>query len=100
VDENTLLVLLGDHQPAPLVTGEGASRDVIVHVISGNPELLAPFLATTSGGGGLPGFQMGAKPNLNQDGPSMASFRPFMLREFRRSPLSTEVASVKGVGQP
>ena len=100
VDENTLLVLLGDHQPAPLVTGEGASRDVIVHVISGNPELLAPFLATGSSGGGLPGFQPGAKPDLNQDGPSMASFRPFMLREFRRAPLSTAVASVKGVEQP
>jgi len=36
---------------------------------------------------------------LNQDGPSMASFRPFILREFRRAPLSTEVASVKGVEQ-
>ncbi|MFT7365301.1 MAG: hypothetical protein ACI9OW_000176 [Marinobacter psychrophilus] len=99
VDKNTLLVLLGDHQPAPLVTGEGASRDVIVHVISGNPELLAPFLATGSSGGGLPGFQMGAKPDLNQEGPSMASVRPFMLKEFRRAPLSTEVASVKGVEQ-
>ena len=83
VDEDTLLVLLGDHQPAPLVTGEGASRDVIVHVISGNPELLAPFLASGSGGGGLPGFQPGAKPDLNQEGPSMADFRPFMLGEFR-----------------
>jgi hypothetical protein len=100
VDENTLLVLLGDHQPAPLVTGEGASWDVIVHVISGNPELLAPFLATGSSGGGLPGFQLGAKPDLDQDGPSMASFRPFMLEEFHRSPLSTEVAAVKGVEQP
>jgi hypothetical protein len=100
VDEDTLLVLLGDHQPAPLVTGEGASRDVIVHVISGNPELLAPFLADGSSGSGLPGFQLGAKPDLNQDGPSMASFRPFMLKAFRRSPLSTEVASAKGVEQP
>ncbi|PFG54083.1 hypothetical protein ATG98_3271 [Marinobacter sp. LV10R520-4] len=99
VDENTLLVLLGDHQPAPLVTGEGVSRDVIVHVISGNPELLAPFLATGSRGGGLLGFQPGAKPDLNQDGPSMASFRPFMLREFSRALLKTEVASVEDVEQ-
>lgn len=36
VDERTLLVLLGDHQPAPLITGDGASRGVIVHIISGN----------------------------------------------------------------
>jgi hypothetical protein len=100
VDENTLLVLLGDHQPAPLVTGEGASRDVIVHVISGNPALLAPFLAIGDNGGGLPGFQTGAKPDLNQDGPSMASFRPFMLREFGRALVKTEVASVESGEQP
>jgi len=57
VDENTLLVPQGDHQAAPLVTGEGANRDVIVHVISGNPELLAPFLAAKDSGRGFPGFQ-------------------------------------------
>ncbi|HEV8077726.1 MAG TPA: hypothetical protein VGP45_05005 [Marinobacter sp.] len=84
VDSNTLLVLLGDHQPAPLVTGEGASRDVIVHVISGNPALLTPFLATESNAVGLPGFQPGAKPDLTREGASMASFRPFLLREFRQ----------------
>jgi len=43
VDERTLLVLLGDHQPAPLITGDGVSLAVPVHVISADPELLAPF---------------------------------------------------------
>ena len=38
--KNTLFVLLGDHQPASIVTGEGASRDVPMHIVSGNPELL------------------------------------------------------------
>lgn len=37
---NTLFILLGDHQPASIVTGEGASRDVPMHIVSGNPELL------------------------------------------------------------
>ncbi|WP_085423290.1 sulfatase-like hydrolase/transferase [Xaviernesmea oryzae] len=37
---NTLFVLLGDHQPASIVTGEGASRDVPMHIVTGNPELL------------------------------------------------------------
>lgn len=32
-DENTVLVVLGDHQPAPLVTGENASRDVPITII-------------------------------------------------------------------
>lgn len=44
VDGRTLLMVLGDHQPAPLITGEGAAWDVPVHVISGDPTLLRPFL--------------------------------------------------------
>jgi len=38
--KNTLFILLGDHQPASIVTGEGASRDVPMHIVSGNPEIL------------------------------------------------------------
>jgi hypothetical protein len=37
---DTLFVLVGDHQPASVVTGEDASRDVPMHIVSGNPELL------------------------------------------------------------
>ncbi|MDR6820546.1 hypothetical protein J2X76_005745 [Neorhizobium sp. 2083] len=37
---NTLFILLGDHQPASIVTGEGASRDVPMHIVTGNPDLL------------------------------------------------------------
>ncbi|MFB9953438.1 sulfatase [Rhizobium puerariae] len=37
---NTLFILLGDHQPASIITGEGASRDVPVHIVTGNPELM------------------------------------------------------------
>ena len=43
VTDNSLIIILGDHQPAPLITGEGASRSVLVHIISRDPELLAPF---------------------------------------------------------
>ncbi|MGM0554074.1 MAG: hypothetical protein ACQETK_09825 [Pseudomonadota bacterium] len=42
-DEETLFFLLGDHQAAALITGQGVSRGVPVHVISGDPALLAPF---------------------------------------------------------
>ncbi|CAN7552265.1 sulfatase-like hydrolase/transferase [Neorhizobium tomejilense] len=38
--KNTLFILLGDHQPASIVTGEGASRDVPMHIVSGNPDIL------------------------------------------------------------
>lgn len=43
VDDNTLLIVLGDHQAAPLITGDNASAAVPVHVISGDPTLLEPF---------------------------------------------------------
>jgi hypothetical protein len=36
----TLLIVLGDHQPAPFVSGDGTGRDAPVHVI-GPPDLLA-----------------------------------------------------------
>ena len=44
VDETTLLMVLGDHQPAPLITGEGVTWEVPVHVVSGDRTLVAPFL--------------------------------------------------------
>lgn len=40
-DENTVLVVLGDHQPLPLVSGVGASRDVPVFVLAKDPAVLA-----------------------------------------------------------
>ncbi|MFO7858982.1 MAG: sulfatase [Ectothiorhodospiraceae bacterium] len=43
MDDETLLVVLGDHQAAPLITGDEAGRAVPVHVISSDPERLAPL---------------------------------------------------------
>ncbi|WP_235776774.1 sulfatase-like hydrolase/transferase [Pseudorhizobium marinum] len=37
--DNTLFVILGDHQPASVITGEGASRDVPVNII-GSPAMI------------------------------------------------------------
>ncbi len=41
----TVYVLIGDHQPTANVTGEGASWEVPVHVISRDPRLLEPLEA-------------------------------------------------------
>lgn len=40
----TVFVMIGDHQPAANVTGEGASWDVPVHIIARDPQLLARFV--------------------------------------------------------
>lgn len=54
VDDDTLLIVLGDHQPAPLITGDDASAAVPVHIISGDPKLLVPFYAHGFVDGTLP----------------------------------------------
>src|SRR5205085_1916588 len=39
-DHDLVLIVLGDHQPAAVVSGEGAPWDVPVHVIASRPALL------------------------------------------------------------
>lgn len=75
--DHGLLIILGDHQPAPLITGADASRDVIVHVISADPALVAPFLT-----GELPGFRPGVRPDLQAEGAPMSRFRAFLHDQF------------------
>ena len=52
---DAVFIVLGDHQPAAIVTGEGATWDVPVHIISSNPELLKRFVAQ--------GFKPGLEPS-------------------------------------
>lgn len=82
MDPDTLLVVIGDHQPAPLVTGDGASRDVPVHIISARPRLVEPFSgAGGDGRDGLRGFRSGIQPG-HAPGPDMSRFRPFLHFAF------------------
>ena len=39
-DDNLVLVFLGDHQPARVVTGAGASRDVPITIVAKDPKVL------------------------------------------------------------
>ena len=39
-DDRTVLVFLGDHQPAPIVTGPDAGRDVPITVVAHDPKVL------------------------------------------------------------
>ena len=41
--EDTVFVILGDHQPAAIITGPDASRAVPIHVVSSDRELIARF---------------------------------------------------------
>ncbi|WP_300007242.1 sulfatase-like hydrolase/transferase [Pseudonocardia sp.] len=39
-DDDLVLVLLGDHQPLPVITGEGAGRDVPISIVTRDPAVL------------------------------------------------------------
>ena len=73
LDDGTLLVVVGDHQAAPWVTG-ASSPDVPVHVIARDPALLEPFLEW--------GFSPGAFPDPEGSPPRMAEFREWFVRAF------------------
>ncbi|NDL71591.1 alkaline phosphatase [Vreelandella alkaliphila] len=79
VDDNTLLIVLGDHQAAPLITGDNASAAVPVHVISGDPALLEPFKAR--------GFIDGTLPALenSQEAVKMSQLRHWLQEDFGTS---------------
>ena len=74
VTDDSLIIILGDHQPAPLITGEGASRSVPVHIISRDPELLAPFEEW--------GFIPGMVPKTGPATLPMEQFRDRFLAAF------------------
>jgi hypothetical protein len=74
VTDDSLIIILGDHQPAPLITGEGASRSVPVHIISRDPELLVPFEEW--------GFVPGMVPKTGPANLPMERFRDRFLEAF------------------
>ncbi len=73
-NKNLVLVFLGDHQPAPIVTGPNASHDVPVTIISGDPAVLDK----ASGWG----WQDGLKPDPQAPVWRMDSFRDKFLTTF------------------
>lgn len=74
LDDRLVLIAMGDHQPAPLITGDEAPRTVPVHVFSADPELLEPFLAW--------GFAKGAFPDPKATPPRMDAFRDWFVGAF------------------
>jgi hypothetical protein len=72
-EARTLLIVLGDHQAAPWVTGAVAST-VPVHVMTRDPALLEPFLAW--------GFEPGALPGAEAAAHRMDEFRGWFVHAF------------------
>jgi phosphoglycerol transferase MdoB-like AlkP superfamily enzyme len=88
-----VMVMLGDHQPAAAVAGEGASWDVPVHIIASRPELLDRFFAR--------GFRPGMHPP-RQAISKMHELLPTLLEVFGSSPIETtgQAAAIKSARDP
>ena len=74
LDDDTLLILLGDHQPAAVITGHEASGAVPVHIISRNPDLVEPFRQR--------GFIDGLIPDYPAPAPRMSELRGWLQDDF------------------
>jgi phosphatidylglycerophosphate synthase len=77
-DDNLVLVVLGDHQPATVVTGQGASHDVPISVIAHDPKVMDQIAGWRWQDGMLPSPRAPVWP--------MAAFRDRFLTAFGSSP--------------
>ncbi len=75
VSGDTLIIILGDHQPNLQLTGPGEPWSVPVHIISRNPRLLAPFRKR--------GYTAGLFPAQPLPHAGMETFLPGFLQDFR-----------------
>jgi hypothetical protein len=73
-DDDLVVVLLGDHQPAPVITGEGASRDAPITVITRDPAVLHRIAGW--------GWQAGLNPGPAAPVWPMHAFRDRFLTAF------------------
>jgi hypothetical protein len=77
-NDKTVMIVLGDHQPATLVTGEGATHDVPISVIARDPKVLGRIAGWRWEDGVLPGPHAPVWP--------MAAFRDRFLTAFTARP--------------
>ncbi len=71
-----LVILLGDHQPPAVVGGELQQWTVPVHVLSRDPDLVAPFISA--------GYVVGLVPPQAPPPKGMETFLPSFLTAFDR----------------
>jgi hypothetical protein len=76
--ENTVLVFLGDHQAAPIVVGNHASRDVPITIVAKDPKVLDQISSW--------GWQDGLNPSPVAPVLRMDKFRDRFLQAFGSTP--------------
>jgi phosphatidylglycerophosphate synthase len=79
-DDKLVVVLLGDHQPSTIVTGQGASHDVPISVIARDPKVMDRIAGW--------GWQDGMLPSPQAPVWPMDAFRDRFLSAFGSTPTS------------
>jgi hypothetical protein len=74
ISDDTLIIIMGDHQPNVQITGPDNSWSVPVHVISRSKKLVEPFEHI--------GFTPGLIPQQAPPHPGMETFLPHFLKAF------------------
>jgi hypothetical protein len=77
-NQNTVLVFLGDHQPAPIITGEHASHNVPITIVAKDPAVLKDISSW--------GWTDGLKPSPTAPVWRMDAFRNKFLTAFGSQP--------------
>jgi hypothetical protein len=86
-DNNLVLVLLGDHQPATVVTGSGASHDVPITIVAHDPAVMNQISAW--------GWQDGMRPGPQAPVWPMDAFRDRFLTAYGPQPATSPPAPVQ-----
>jgi hypothetical protein len=73
-DDNLVVIFLGDHQPSPIVTGQGASRDVPISIVSRDRSVFDRISQW--------GWQQGLEPDAQAPVWRMDAFRDRFLTAF------------------
>jgi hypothetical protein len=73
-DKNLVMVMLGDHQPLPIVSGHNSNHDVPISIISHDPKVLKDV--------GSWGWNRGLQPKATAPVWPMSAFRNKFLTAF------------------
>lgn len=84
-DDNLVMIVLGDHQPAPIVTGKGASWDVPITIIAHDQAVLDRVAEWK--------WQEGMAPSPSETGARMDTFRDQFLHTFSPTSNPTRTAA-------
>jgi hypothetical protein len=79
LEGRALVLVVGDHQPLPDVTGGSDDQDVPIHAISRDERLLEPLLKR--------GYTPGLVPRPQSNSPYLATLFPTLLEAYSSAPV-------------